>query len=368
MQPPPQRTIIALPKPAARSKTAEPRHDPLLPVSQQRKWPRAGLILLAALHALWSSPARADTAAELRTVQILDARLAAVMHRLTSSNSDKCPAIMPGTGFVLHTLEQYAPELHESARQAFGFETSLAVAVIVPGSPAELAGLKTNDSILAINGTPPRDARPDEAGTSGRRDEIERTIAALPAEAPIRLTVQRNGLDKELTIVPVPACRTRFEVLHRPMGLALSDGETIQVSARFVTLADPLELAAIAAHELAHTALEHNRKLEAQGVDTRLRRGSRRDVRAIRAAEDEADRASVAMLLAAGYDPQIAPGFWRGRGRKLGGGILREPTHAKPAERARLLDFEIARLTVPETRSPAVAPQTSSEQGQTMRR
>lgn len=352
MPPLPQSVFRALPFPAERSINSEPHLQHR--VSRGRGWKWAGVALLAASHLLLAYPAKAQTASALEMVHILDARLADAMHRLTITNSDKCPATMPGTGFVLHTLEQYAPELHDSAKQTFGFETSLAVAVVVPGSAADRAGLKANDSILAINGAPPRAALPEEVATSNRRDEIERAIAALPDEAPIRLAIQRSGVKRELSLVPVPACRTRFEVIHDPMGLALSDGETIQVSARFVAKADPFELAAIAAHELAHTALEHNRKLEAQGVATRLGGSSRRNVRVIRAAEDEADRLSVAILIAAGYDPRIAPAFWRRRGRKLGIDILREPTHSKPAERAKLLDLEIARLTAAGSRSPAV--------------
>lgn len=309
---------------------------------RQRLLGGLGIALAACLLPVF--PVRADPAADLQAVQALDAKLAAVMHRLTIANADKCPYAMPGTGFVLHTLEQYAPELQDSARRAFGFEAPLAVAVVVPGSPADRAGLQANDSILAINGASPRAARAEEVGTSDRRDELERAIAALPAEKPIDLTIQRGGVTQELRILPTPACRTRYEVLHGASGIALSDGETIQISARFAELADPLELAAIAAHELAHTALEHNRKLEAQGADTSLHSIFRRNVRAIRAAEDDADRTSIAILIAAGYDPQIAPAFWRGKGRKLSGGILREGTHAKPAERARLLELEIRRL------------------------
>lgn len=317
--------------------------DRLAPSSTAAKWFSAafGALLLAASL----SPAHAGptNTAQLKAVQALDARAAAVMYRLTSANPDKCPLKMPGTGIVLHTLEQYPDSLQSDVRAVFGFETPLAIAVVVPGSPAEAAGLKTGDSILAINGTAIRAAEADEQGTSLRRDAIERELSSLDPRAALSIDVMRSGETRRYSITPKVACRTRHEVRFGSKDLALSDGDTIQFSDAFVSKADDNALAVIAAHELAHTALEHNRKLEAQGINDGLLRGFGRNARIIRAAEDEADRTSIAILAAAGYDPAIAPAFWRGAGRKLGSGILRSRTHGKPAERAQLLDQEILR-------------------------
>lgn len=290
-------------------------------------------------------PAAANTpvAADLMAMRALDERVAAVMLRLTTAIPEKCPHAMPGTGFVIHSLEQYAANLHPEVRQTFGFDTALAIAVVVPGSPAAQAGLRAGDSIVAINGIPIRAAQPDEEGTSLRRDAIERNLAELEPEAPISLQIRRGGDQRAYRIKPKAACRTRHEVRFGARDLALSDGDTIQFSDTFVSSANDDALAVIAAHELAHTALQHNRKLEAACVNGGLLAGLGDSRRKIRAAEDEADRLSIAILSAAGYDPAIAPAFWRGAGRKLGGGIFRARTHAAPAERARLLDLEITR-------------------------
>lgn len=307
---------------------------------------RMRLMLAGLVLAVSGAPAQAEptAASQLTAVQALDARAASVMFRLTSTNADKCPLQMPGTGLVLHTLEQYPAALQSDARAVFSFETSLAIAVVVPGSPADNAGLRTGDSIVAINGRAILPARADEQGTSLRRDAVERELAELDPRAPVVLDIMRGGETRVHRITPTLACRTRHEVRFGAKDLALSDGETIQFSDAFVSKADDHALAVIAAHELAHTALEHNRKLQAKGVNAGLFRGFGRNAREIRAAEDEADRASVAILAAAGYDPAIAPAFWRGAGRKLGSGILRSRTHGKPAERAQLLEQEILRL------------------------
>ena len=290
-----------------------------------------------------SAPERGDEL-QLANAQHLDARLAAIIYRLAAANADKCPQIMPGTGFVIHTLEQYPAALYPAARTVFGFETSLAIGVVVPGSPADSAGLRVNDSIVAINGTPVREAAKGEHGTSLRRDEIERALVRLPAQAPIAVRVRRSGQTLDLTLTPRPACRTRHEVRFGLKDIAWSDGETIQFSDQFTASAEDQALAAIAAHELAHTALEHNRKLQAKAPSVPHKSGASRKVGAVRAAEDEADLYSLAILRDAGFDPRIVPAFWRGAGRKLGGGILRKRTHASPAERARMLDLEIEKV------------------------
>ena len=52
---------------------------------------------------------------------------------------------------------------------------------------------------------------------------------------------------------------------------------------------------------------------------------------------------SVHLLASAGYDPAIAPAFWRSKlGKRAGGGLLRSGTYPSPGGRARLIEAEIA--------------------------
>ena len=48
------------------------------------------------------------------------------------------------------------------------------------------------------------------------------------------------------------------------------------------------------------------------------------------------------LLANAGYDPRIAPAFWRSRlGRRAGGGILRSRVYPSSEARAQLVEREI---------------------------
>src|SRR3546814_14264401 len=77
--------------------------------------------------------------------------------------------------------------------------------------------------------------------------------------------------------MPLPACRSRFEVVLGNSFLAQADGELVQIGSRF--LADyPQWVAAPIAHELAHNILRHRERLEEKGVSYGLLSGIGRNV------------------------------------------------------------------------------------------
>lgn len=61
---------------------------------------------------------------------------------------------------------------------------------VLPGQPAQEAGLKSGDRVVALDGTPLREW-----------DQMAKTIHASPGR-PIRLTVERNGQTLEVTVTP----------------------------------------------------------------------------------------------------------------------------------------------------------------------
>lgn len=298
-------------------------------------------VVLIALSLAISASSRAGVLDSLRT---MDMRLATVMFRLTTANASLCPRRMPGTGMVVHALEQYAPASRDEAQALFGFPATMSIMAIVPGSPAAMAGLLPGDGLTRINGVAVRDASARDAGTSARRDEVERLLGELPPADPIRLSVRRGEQDISISITPEPACRTRFEVSPGLRGWAMSDGETIQLSARIVAIVGDADLAVVAAHELAHTILGH--RVRNENAKTNHGRFGRpgRSAHLVRRREDEADRLSVHLLANAGLDPMAAVHFWQEEGRAIGGGLFRAPTHRKPKARAALVLSEIKLL------------------------
>lgn len=303
------------------------------------------LLALAAPIVL-ALPVPADAAlsrAELEELRAVDARLAAIGHRLVTANAALCTTRAPATGIVLHALQQYAPDERATARTVFGFATPFAVETVVPGSAAAQAGVRANDGLVAVNGVALPDAPASGGASSASRDQALATIAAAPA-GPLRLTVLRDGQRRELTLNPPLACPTRFEVLLGAGLDAQSDGKVVQLGVRWLTEHDDDAIAAIAAHEFAHAVLLHRERLEKAGVATGLLAEFGRDRRLTRKIEDQADQLSVALLYNAGFDPALAVRFWQGPGLRVDGGILRSRTHASAAARARAITAEIATI------------------------
>src|SRR5690606_7524919 len=98
-----------------------------------------------------------------------DLRLATIAERLLGTNASLCRLHMPLTGMVLHSRDQYRAGL---AQDAF-VNGSIAVAAVVPGSFASLAGVVAGDGVIAVgaqrtdqmsasDGAPLRDARSEE--------------------------------------------------------------------------------------------------------------------------------------------------------------------------------------------------------------
>jgi len=90
----------------------------------------------------------------------------------------------------------------------------LTVTRVVPGSPAESAGLRRGDVLVAVNGVP-----------FGKENEakVKATQKAMTPGAKITYTVSRDGKDQpvEVTLGPLPR-----EVLAQWVGAHMLDGHT----------------------------------------------------------------------------------------------------------------------------------------------
>ena len=289
-----------------------------------------------------------------RALRQVDGRMATIAWRLQTGNAALCRELSPAPGFQLHAVDQYAGDAEPEARRAFGFATPVEVEVVAPDSPAARAGLRADDGLLAINGEPLPRPGGAAASTSATRDAALALIARQPASQALRLTVRRGGIDQPIAIPASPGCRSAFEVLLGPGLKARSDGRIVQVAVRFFETLPDDKVAAVVAHELSHTILNHRARLEAAGVQWGLFSEFGRNARLFRRTEDDADLLSVHLLRNAGYDPEAAVRFWREEGGKVDGGPFRGPSHGSAAARAAAIAKEVAAL--PPIGTPDTAP------------
>lgn len=278
----------------------------------------------------------AQSSAAMSALVSQDVRLATIAERMLGSNRALCRQHMPLAGVVLHSRDQYGKA---AAGDAFA-AGPVAVAAVVPDSPAA-AALAPGDAIVAIGAT--RIDTLVAEGDAPLRDSAFELLAGLDDGVPLPLTVSRDGLEQTVSL-PVPfGCRALVEIRATSGINARSDGRVIQVNYGLAADATDDELAVVFAHEMGHLVLEHRRRLSSAGVDKGFFGEFGRNQQLNRQVEVEADRIAAHLLANAGYDPAIAPKFWRSSlGRRAGGGLLRSSTYPSAEARAQLIEREIA--------------------------
>jgi predicted Zn-dependent protease len=238
---------------------------------------------------------------------------------------------------ILHSRDQYRARV---AGEAFA-NGPIAVAGVVPGSPAAAAEVGPRDGIAAIGDR--QTAAMSRIGEAPLRDTAFAALADQAGVQPLVITVVRGGAERVVSLAAPSGCRALVEIRAADGLDARSDGRVIQVNYGLALAASDEQLAVAFAHELGHLVLEHRRRLEAAGVEKGFFGEFGRNRRINREVEVEADLISVHLLANAGYDPAIAPAFWRSRlGRRAGGGILRSGTYPSAKARAELVEREIA--------------------------
>lgn len=300
------------------------------------KFTAATALLFLAAVAL-AQPAAAQTGEAIAVLARQDLRLATIAERMQAANRDLCRRSMPLTGLVLHSRDQYRDV---DAGSAFA-NGPVAVAAVVPGSPAEAAGIAAGDGIAAIGGQ--RISVMVAHGEAPLRDTVFEALADSPADAPVAIGVVRGGEESVVALAAPSGCRALVEIRSANSLDARSDGRVIQVNYGLARAASDDELAAVFAHEFGHLVLEHRRRLEAAGVEKGFFGEFGRNQRLNRQVEVEADRIAVHLLANAGYNPAIAPAFWRATlGRRAGGGLMISTTYPSAEARAQLIEREIA--------------------------
>ncbi|WP_162249638.1 M48 family metallopeptidase [Altererythrobacter sp. Root672] len=293
-------------------------------------------LLIAAAALACGSQAVAQEGGSLDALLQQDVRLATIAERLMGANHELCRQQMPLTGLIMHSRDQYPKGGQDSAF----VNGAIAVSALVPGSPAA-AVLEPRDGLAVIGAVPTSGLKAE--GKSPVRDAAFEALADQPPQGPMQLKIVRQGQEQAVSLGARPGCRVLVEIRVADGLNGQSDGRVIQVNYGLATVATNDELAVVFAHELAHVVLEHRRRLKAAGVDKGFFGEFGRNQQLNRQVEVEADRMAVHLLANAGYDPSIAPKFWRSSlGQRTSGGLTRSRVYPSPEARAELIEREIA--------------------------
>lgn len=302
-----------------------------------------------------------DRTADLTALRKQDDRVMRVGQRLAQAGAAAgwCESV-PSLGWMLREVGQFPKNYRLQARQVWALPdaASLFVASVAPDSTAARVGLTAGTAIIRINGHSPM-RNPYDMPSRHALANSERVIDAALAQGPVTIeTLNRDGLHQTLSLSGRAACESRFETAASDDEQAYADGEIVQVTAAMGAYTDASddELAAVIAHELSHNILRHIPRTEAANTPRDYRRYLGRYARVSRKMEEEADRLSVWLLAAAGYNPAAPIAFWQrfGPGHDTAHPLGR--THDRWQDRVAALGDEITVMNREKTANPQARP------------
>lgn len=251
----------------------------------------------------------ADTAFQLPGRED-DARVARIAFRLATNGRARCANPVPATGMVLQHLSQFRAADRPGMIATLALDRGPAVIAIVPGSPAAIAGIHTQDVLLSVEGAdlPRESSLPpafDPARAHARADFVADMLARSGTK-PFNLVLLRDGRTLALRVVLVSACAGQVELARSAQRNAYADSRHVFLPTGLVEgVRSDDELAFVIAHEMAHVILGHAAIMRSDKVSHGLGRTLGESGRMVRDTERQADTLGGRLMLDAGYDPVV---------------------------------------------------------------
>lgn len=260
-------------------------------------------------------------------------RLARVEWQLRHSAVDQCPTKAAAVGIVVDFAGAYDTQDQTYALSAPALGDLPQVIGVIEAGPADAAGIKVGDEIVAIDGTTTQELIASSPDPALLADDIQDAIAASSPAKGITLQVLRDGEAVSTMIKPVMVCAARF-FLKTDQGIeAYSDGTNIGVTSGIIHFTgNDDELALVMGHELAHVIADKGEPASLFGH---------------RRMEDKADLLGAALAHCAGYDIIRSLAFWNRFDKLDRLASLRAPTHRSVPERTKQLREAVPSLACP---------------------
>jgi beta-barrel assembly-enhancing protease len=217
---------------------------------------------------------------------------------------------------VVQDSAQFADQDRQAAKEALQIGDGPTIVAVLPDTGADWAKLKPGDRIVSVNGQK-IDAN-IRRNSYARMAQLEQFLTKPPSLGKWTVDVQRaDGSAFSSYLIGELGCASVFQVLPGNRINARADGRYVQIySGMLDFVRNDDELAAVAAHELAHNILKH----QARKTPSKQ-------------AEYEADRLSVALVMRAGYSVDAVVPFWTRFEARTNAGIFADGTHPSPKKR-----------------------------------
>jgi beta-barrel assembly-enhancing protease len=261
-----------------------------------------------------------------------DARVAAIAWRLQTANAPICPNKANLAGLSVQALSQYPKAQRAAARAQLSLGRHVAIAAVVPDSPAARSGLAVGDAILAIDDVETPVVLDGDGYTPVGK--VEDMLDVAMVRATVKLRIARAGAARDVTLSGQPGCASRVQIIAGNSINAGADGYYVQINARMIEFVQSDdELAVVIGHELAHNILRH------KALKTKSKQ-----------AEYEADALGARLVAQAGYELKAVLPFWTRFEDRTNAGIFADGTHPPKKKRLAAIKAAVADLEASQPR------------------
>lgn len=237
------------------------------------------------------------------------ARLMNIGWPVIEQNTELCTRIRPAIGVKTHNYRSYGKTLKLASQNVLGAQVKPSILHIVPGSPADKAGLRIGDILLSPS-------------NKAVRETHKSFWQQLRPNQPVTINIERGGARQTVQISATEICHYKLRLRPSLAINAYADGRNITVTSGMINFtANDDELAMIIGHELAHNSMGHIRKI----IGNRILSGNA--TRFTRPFESEADYVGLYYQVRAGYSPDNVEDFWRRLSAVNPKGVARAKSH-----------------------------------------
>ena len=294
-------------------------------------------------------------------------RLKRVAWPILTANADLCQEKTHLSGLLSWNAQAMADKNDwvETIRRLDGYEIHddvISVWDIIPGSPAEIAGIQIGDTISHLDG----EALPK--GKQGFKMFLARMDQHTSSNTQaVRLGIVRDGQGQVIELTPVSACAFATVLNSTHEINAYADGNQIILTLGMMEFAqDDKNLALVISHELAHNNEKHIDSIKQNAmvggliglfIDsavssvTGARSSTYSDLGAQSGAlaysadfEREADYIGLYYMARAGYPIEGVADFWRKMALRNEAAIKMTTSHPATAERYLAIDKTVAEI------------------------
>lgn len=216
-----------------------------------------------------SSELVAEKRAEVQRLAVADAldreeRVLRLAWPILTENAELCRDTAPRLGWRIgdaDTIRGLADGLKKRQIEALGYDERPRVLSVAPGSPAAAAGIEPGDQILSVG------SDEEAKDLRGLGEQLDKALDDDREDRPIAVRYRRDGQVLGAEVEAQDACAVRVVSSGSGAINASASFATMRVYAGLIrALPEDNDLAFVIAHELAHIAGRHPRKVIRNGI------------------------------------------------------------------------------------------------------